>query len=157
MARHLALYTFAAFERPAADPANASFFPLNDRIIEQVDRAPGLIGRSGYAGEPGPASWGQFVLPAFYIDNGDGWSPATLSLWSDIESARRFVYEGLHARALSCRRRWFREPRWPTHALWWVPAGERPSWAEAVARHARLHRAGPSRLVFTLSSPPIDR
>lgn len=155
MSHHLALYTFAIFEKPAEDPANDSFYTLNDRIIELVDQAPGLIGRSGYDDEPGPESWGTYVLPEFYKEQGDGWSPSTLSLWSNIESARQFAYEGLHALALARRRRWFREPEWPSHALWWVPTGTRPTWTEAVERHARLHREGPSPDVITFQSLPV--
>ena len=53
----LALHTFGQFLKPSADPANAGFHALNDPVLERVDQAPGLIARSGYASDPGPASW----------------------------------------------------------------------------------------------------
>ena len=36
--------------------------PLN---FEAATRAVGFVGRSGYAGEPGPGSWGEQVFPRF--------------------------------------------------------------------------------------------
>jgi hypothetical protein len=52
----LALYTFGQFALPSTDPANDGFHQRNDPVLAEVDQAIGLIGRSGYAGEPGPES-----------------------------------------------------------------------------------------------------
>ncbi len=87
----LALYTFGIFAKPANDPANNGFHELNDAVLMLVDRSEGLIARSGYASDPGPASWGEEVYPRFYEERGDGWSPATLSLWRDLESLFSFT------------------------------------------------------------------
>jgi hypothetical protein len=148
----LALYTFGIFERPAEDPVNDGFYQRNDPILEAVDRAPGLIARSGYDGDPGPPSWGRQVYPRFFTDeNGDGWSPATLSLWQDLESAFAFGYFGLHAEALPHGRTWFRIGPWPPLVLWWHRDDAPPDWAEAVSRHHRLHDHGPSPEAFTFA------
>ena len=84
---------------------------------------------------------------------GDGWSPATLSLWQDLESAFAFAYSGLHAEALAHGREWMLKPEWPPYALWWVGGDHRPDWREAVARHQQLHDQGPSPLAFTFKQP----
>jgi len=152
----LALYTFGLFARPADDPANAGFHALNDPVFAEVDAAPGLIARSGYPDEPGPACWGPMVWPEAYVERGDGWAPATLSLWEDIDAPARFAYGGLHARALGQGARWFVRGDWPPLALWWTDAGHRPDWTEAVARHARLWREGPTPAAFTFARP-FDR
>jgi hypothetical protein len=144
----LALYTFGVFTRSANDPANADFHFLNDKILPQVDKAAGLIRRSGYDSEPGPKSWGKQVFPHFYTELGDGWAPSTLSLWVDIESAMAFSYFGLHAVALKRGREWFTKPKWPPYAAWWVDADDTPEWSEAVTRHQHLHDHGPTTVAF---------
>ncbi|QPH55339.1 DUF3291 domain-containing protein [Pontivivens ytuae] len=146
----VALYTFGIFVRPADAPANDGFREMNDPIFEIVDRAPGLIARSGYADEPeGPASWGPEVYPRWYVERGDGWSPATLSLWESMEAAFAFSYSGMHAEALKRGAEWFRPPEWPPYALWWHEGDERPTWADGVARHAHLDAHGATAQAFT--------
>ncbi len=148
MAWHVALYAFGIFEKPAEDPANDGFHMLDDRILALVDRAPGLVGRSGYDTGGTPASWGTQVFPRFYEEKGDGWSPSTLSLWVDMESAMAFSYFGLHAVALKRGKDWMMRPQWPPYVLWWPPEDHRPDWQEAVERHQGLHDHGPTARAF---------
>ena len=150
---HLALYTFGQFIKPSDDTVNDGFHALNDPVLALVDRADGLIARSGYASDPGPASWGEEVYPTFYEDQGDGWAPATLSLWSDLESAFSFTYFGLHAEAMARGREWFLQPTWPPLVMWWHNAEVRPTWAEGVSRHKALHEQGPTPNAFTFKVP----
>ncbi|WP_333830579.1 DUF3291 domain-containing protein [Pararhodobacter sp.] len=149
----LALYTFGMFARPSADPVNDGFHALNDRVLLSVDQAEGMIARSGYASDPGPASWGPEVYPRFYEERGDGWSPATLSLWTDLEAMFAFTYSGLHAAALSRGREWFEKPAWPPLAIWWHRNAGYPTWADAVRRHEHLHDFGPTATAFTFKAP----
>ncbi|TNC74618.1 DUF3291 domain-containing protein [Rubellimicrobium roseum] len=148
----LALYTFGIFSRPADDPANDGFRERNDPIFAAVDATPGLIARSGYVTDPGPLSWGEQVHPRFFTDeHGDGWSPATLSLWRDLEAAFAFTYFGRHAEAMARGREWFREPAWPPLVLWWHAEEGYPQWAEGVRRHQLLHDHGPGPDAFTFA------
>lgn len=149
----LALYTFGMFRGPAGDPANDGFHDLNDPVFASVDRAAGLIARSGYASDPGPRSWGAEVYPRFYRERGDGWSPATLSLWTDLESVVAFTYSGLHAVALRRGREWFQKPEWPPLVLWWHGGEGRPDWAEGVRRLELLHDLGPTPAAFDVRTP----
>lgn len=112
----LALLTFGLFRAPAEDPVNQGFHDRNDAILEVAERSAGFLGRSGYGDEPGTVSWGPQVFSQFYVEKGDGWTAATLSLWADIESAMAFSYAGLHAEALRHGREWFVEPQWPPYA-----------------------------------------
>jgi hypothetical protein len=149
----LALYTFGMFAKPAEDPANAGFHRLNDPVLASVDQAEGLIARSGYASDPGPSSWGVEVYPRFHEESGDGWSPATLSLWTDLEALFSFTYFGLHAAALKRGREWFQKPRWPPLVMWWHTDQGYPTWAEGVRRHEHLHDFGPTSTAFNFKEP----
>lgn len=111
------------------------------------------MARSGYASDPGPASWVNEVYPELYRERGDGWSPAALSLWTDLESLFAFTDFGLHARALSRGREWFRPPEWPPLVVWWHEGNEYPSWSVGVLRHKHLHENGPSPYAFTFKTP----
>ena len=152
----LALYTFSLFGRPADDPSNDGFHELNDLIFKEVDRAEGLLARSGYASDLRPEPWGEEVYPNFYIDRGDGWSPATLSLWRDLEAAFAFTYFGLHATALRRGREWFEKPHWPPLVLWWHDRNGHPEWSDGVARLEHLHAQGPTSHAFNFKQP-FDR
>jgi Domain of unknown function (DUF3291) len=152
LSHHLALYTFGQFAKPSVDSSNDGFHLRNDPILALVDNTPGLVARSGYEGDPGPASWGTQVYPRFFVDNGDGWAPSTLSLWRDLESALAFSYFGLHKEALSHGRDWFIKGDWPPYVLWWVTQGSRPTWADAIIRHEHLHDHGPTHFAFSFKS-----
>ncbi len=148
----LALYTFGMFTEAADHPANDGFYLRNDPIFALVDRAPGLIARSGYASDPGPPSWGPEVYPRVFTDErGEGWAPATLSLWRDMESLFAFTYFGLHAEAMSHGREWFRTPEWPPLVMWWHRGDAHPDWAEGVRRFHRLHDHGPTPEAFSFA------
>ena len=149
---HLALYTFGIFKKPAADVANDGFHLRNDPLLKLVDQTHGMITRSGYANESGPESWGTQVYPRFYIEQGDGFSPSTLSIWRDLESVFAFTYFGLHAEALAHGRAWFKKPEWPPYVLWWIEAGEQPTWTDSVLRHEHLHDTGPSAFAFNFKN-----
>lgn len=158
MAR-LALYTFGIFRKPSADPANDGFHARNDVNLVAVEQAEGFIARSGYDGDPGPASWGIHAYPRFYT-GADAHSPSTLSLWTDLESPFAFTYHGIHAEALAHGREWFlkpnlppEKPAWPPYVLWWVAADHVPDWREAVARLEHLHDHGASPLAFDWHTP----
>lgn len=155
----VALYTFGIFRRPSADPANDSFHARNDVNLAAAEQANGFIARSGYDGDPGPASWGEHAYPRFYTGT-DLHSPSTLSLWTDLESPMAFTYHGIHAEALAHGREWFlrpnppsQKPAWPPYVLWWIAEDHKPDWREAVARHEYLHDYGRSPHAFDWHSP----
>jgi hypothetical protein len=153
---HLAVYNFGMFREPAESPSNQGFHDREPATFDAAERAPGFIGRAGYASEPDRESWGEQVFPRFYVERGDGGAPSTLSLWANIESLMAFAYSGLHAEALRHASDWFTPKRWPPYVLWWVAQSRRPDWREAVARFERLHDRGPTPEAFTFKSP-FDR
>lgn len=123
----LALYTFGQFIEPADNPSNNGFRELNDPVFAFADDAPGLTARSGYASDEGPSPWGEEVYPRFYDDRGDGWAPATLSLWRDMESLYAFTYSVLQCRAALPTRR---NPIWHIFIVLYISEIMMPSWVQ---------------------------
>ncbi|MGB0505345.1 MAG: DUF3291 domain-containing protein [Pikeienuella sp.] len=147
-ALNIALYTFGLFIKPAEHEANDGFHVRNDIILANMDGVPGFIARSGYDDDPAEDLWGEQVYPHFYVENGDGWAPATLSLWESPEAMMAFTYSGLHGEAVRMGHQWFQRGDWPPLVMWWVD--ERPCWADGVERFERLHRSGPTPNGFSI-------
>jgi hypothetical protein len=76
-----------------------------------------------------------------------------LSVWADLAALRAYVYRSAHASVMRRRREWFERFEGIYVALWWVPAGHRPSVEEAVARLAHLEAHGPTPYAFSFAQP----
>jgi hypothetical protein len=146
---HLAQINVGNMIAPKGDPRVQPFFDALDRINEEADRAPGFVWRlqdeSGNATDIRPAS-----DPLFLVN---------MSLWSDADSLFRYVYRSAHTVEMSRRREYFHRFTGAHQALWWVPAGHRPSVDEGLSRLWRLDRYGPTPHAFTFKTvfaPPDD-
>lgn len=149
---HLAIYNFGV-HTDAYLAGSVQGFSLREAFnFEAASRAVGFVGRSGYAGEPGPESWGAQIFPRFLTEIGRESGVSSLSLWLDIESLMAFTYAGVHADALKHARQWNERQAWPPLVLFWVKAGETPSWSEAVQRFELLADQGPCPDAFSLKS-----
>jgi hypothetical protein len=80
-----------------------------------------------------------------------------MSVWASVEDLGAFVFgNGLHRQIMRQRRQFFQLMREAYTTCWWVPAGHRPTPAEAEDRIRHLRAHGPSPWAFTLktSFPP---
>ncbi|MCD7439259.1 DUF3291 domain-containing protein [Streptomyces lincolnensis] len=88
---------------------------------------------------------------------GDDWLIINLTVWRDTNALTAFMYQGQHREMLARRREWFERVQEAMTALWWVPAGHRPTVAEAESRLLHLRANGPTPYAFTLrTSFPAD-
>jgi hypothetical protein len=161
-----ALYTFGLLNPATPPSALADFTRRGGDIMTASDQARGFLGRAAKnSGEPethAPGEdygrWGTYALPD--LPDFAGHDPrihiATLSLWCDLDSARAFVYHGLHREALELRHDWFLRGSWPGYVLWSVADGLTPHWPDGVSRYQALAREGesPDRFTFTSKSRP---
>lgn len=70
-------------------------------------------------------------------------------VWRDAAALMSFVYRSAHSPIMRRRREWFDSMREAYMVLWWVPAGHRPTEAEAIDRLEKLRQHGPSAAAFT--------
>ena len=75
-----------------------------------------------------------------------------MSVWRDVDSLKRFVYETAHVEFLRRRSNWFEHMTERHMVLWWIPAGHEPSIAEAQKRLEQLRDEGDSAQAFTFRS-----
>ncbi len=149
----LAVYTFGQFLAPYNSEQIKGFRLREPLAFSAIERAAGFVARSGYDGDPGPASWGRQVYPKYWADNGDGFAPSTISVWTSPEALMAAAYYGAHGEALQHRHDWQQKGSWPGYVLWWVGADHRPTWTEAVARHEQLGDEGPTPSAFSFKAP----
>jgi len=136
---HLAQLNIARARAPMDDPAMADFVAQLDAINALADAAPGFVWR--LQDDSGNATAIQAFTDPHLLVN--------MSVWDSAEALFAYVYKTGHAKVLARRGDWFERGEAAGMALWWVPAGHRPSLDEAKARLEALRRDGPSSSAFT--------
>ena len=136
---HIAQLNVGRTVAPPDSPQIADFMAALDEINALADQAPGFVWR--LKSESGNATDILVTQDPNFLIN--------MSVWSSIEALFDFVYRTAHTRVMARRREWFEKPQKAFLVLWWVPAGHRPSTAEALARLEHLRRHGPSAHAFS--------
>ena len=158
---YLNVVNFAQTTGILGTPTMHGFEMLTPAVYRQSIRTPGYIAHAEPADDRDYLSffyrdwgrWGSFTVPHYYeggVDAGEVVEASALSVWQDIASLRAFVYEGLHARAMSKKVRWFAPMEFPGYALWWSPRF--PTWKEGAEKLELIHRIGTSPEAFTFAS-----
>ena len=139
---HLAQVNIGRARGAITDPVMQGFVARLDEINALAERTPGFVWR--LQTEDGNAT----AVRPYPEDDG---ILVNLSVWSDFDSLREYVFRSLHAEVMRRRREWFERFEGVYAALWWVPAGHRPALQEAVARIAHLDAHGPTAYAFTFA------
>jgi hypothetical protein len=125
------------------DPVMAEFVARLPEINALADRTPGFVWR--LQTEDGDATAVRPYADARILIN--------MSVWADLAALRAYVFRSPHAVVMRRRREWFERFDRVYVALWWVPAGHRPSVSEAVERLADLEQHGPTAYAFSFAEP----
>src|SRR6187551_3195955 len=142
----IAFYTFGILLEKQGHPQVKGFFDRIDSFFSKAESSEGFIALDNH-------DWGAFVSPRFYDPEKHAGAPATLSLWSDLESVFAFAYRSEHGEGLKQRHEWFIKPEWPSYAAWWVEDDHIPTRAEACERFEHLHDNGPCPFSFDFKKP----
>ncbi|WP_406414030.1 DUF3291 domain-containing protein [Streptomyces sp. NBC_01614] len=145
-AYELAQVNIARLKAPLDSPQLKDFVDGLDPVNADADAADGFVWR--LEGEAGDAT----DVSVF----GDEWLIINMSVWRDTNALTAYMYQGRHREMLARRREWFEKVQEAMVTLWWVPAGHRPTVAEAESRLLHLRTNGPTPYAFTLrtSFPP---
>lgn len=162
---HISLYTFGIIKDSYRSEAMKEFSRSASAVFAAAATAEGFVAHAGQSRpdlrgaveigqDYGP--WGSYVVPRFFDRSreADGASRIqTLSLWRDVEVARKFSYSGLHRATLKRRSEWFERPQWPGYVLWWVSDEIIPTWSDGVRRLEMLADEGPTASGFDFAHP----
>jgi hypothetical protein len=139
---HLAQINVGTLVAPRGDPRTADFFAALDRINSLADASPGFVWR--LQDESGNATGIRTTSDPLFAVN--------MSVWENADSLFEFVYRSAHTPVMARRREFFQAFEGHYQALWWIPAGHRPTIDEGLARLWRLDRQGSTREAFTFKS-----
>jgi hypothetical protein len=133
---------------PMDSPVMADFAANLDRINALADGFPGFAWR--LQTEEGDAT----SIRPFENEN----LLINMSVWRDVASLNEYVYSSAHVELMRRRREWFERMQEAYLALWWIPAGHRPTVAEAIVKLELLRAKGPTGDAFTFRKafPPPD-
>lgn len=136
----LAQVNIALAREPLDAPLLADFIEALDPVNARADCAPGFVWRLQTEDGDATSVRGFGDDPRLIIN---------LTVWESLEAMRDFVYrDPRHVAVMRRRREWFE--RLDLYAvLWWVPAGHRPTVAEAEQRLEHLRSHGPTPIAFT--------
>lgn len=136
---HLAQLNVARPLAPMDDPQMADFLAALEPVNQLADEAPGFVWRltDGFGGD------------ATTIRIAGGEIMVNLSVWKSRDELWNFVYRSAHMDYLRRRREWFGQMAEAYQVLWWVPAGHRPTVAQAESRLETLRCQGPGPEAFT--------
>ena len=138
----LAQINLGRLQAPQDDPRMAEFVANLDRINALAEQSPGFVWR--LRDDSGNALSYQTLAD-------DPLTIVNLSVWADIASLRRFVYQSQHQALVARRREWFQSFGRPYLALWWIPAGHIPALDEGLDRLAQLQAAGAGATAFNFA------
>ena len=79
---------------------------------------------------------------------GDPQHVSNLTVWEDVQTLEAFVWNTAHRQFYERRAEWFSVLGAMHFVMWWVPAGHRPTLAEALARLDHLRENGDSEHAF---------
>jgi len=131
---HIAELNIATPRYALDDPRIAEFMNALDRVNAVAERSPGFVWR--LKGEGNDATELTLEAAPGAIVN--------LSVWRSAADLEHFVWNTVHHRFYRRREAWFEPPRAAMFVMWPVPAGHRPSLAEAWDRLAHLRTFGPT-------------
>ena len=153
--QHLAQVNVGRMRGSNGDPQVAGFYAELDRINAIADATPGFVWRLQGGGNDA-TDLRPTPDPYFLIN---------MSTWANADALFAFVYRTAHTGVMAGRRAWFVPTDGAYQALWWVPAGVRPTVDEALSKLWLIDNFGPSPQAFTFKArfpapgfggPPFD-
>ena len=139
----LAQINVAKAKADMMDPIMKGFVDQLDHINRLADNSPGFVWR--LQTEDGDATAIQAFDDPRVIVN--------MSVWASYDALKAYVYSGEHLGVLRERKNWFDKMETTMLALWWVPAGHKPTPQEGRQVLERLQAEGPSQEAFTFAKP----
>jgi hypothetical protein len=143
MGFELAQVNIGRMREPLDSPVMKEFVDNLGPVNEAAEAAEGFVWRLMDAEGENATTFRFF---------GDEWLIMNMSVWTDPEAFRAYVYGPAHRPFLQRRREWFEHLAEAVTALWWVPAGERPTVPEAEKRLTLLREKGPTPEAFTMKA-----
>ena len=136
---HLAQLNIGRIRYEVDDPRMAGFVDNLAMVNAIAERSSGFVWR--YTDESGNAT---STRPY----DGDPMMAVNMSVWENVESLEKYVWQTVHKKFYGRRHEWFEKMDERYFVMWWVPAGHLPTIGEAIERLDHLKKHGPSDQAF---------
>jgi hypothetical protein len=137
--RHLAQFNISRNRYPLGDARMKEFLDNVERVHQAAERIDGFIWR--LHDETGHAMNIRVYDDPQILPN--------LTVWRDVQSLERFVWQTLHKNMYKRRDEWFAPiGEGAKFVMWWIPEGHRPEMAEGRDRLDYLREHGPTDQAF---------
>lgn len=143
MPYHLAQINIATVRYPLESIEMKEFVDALEAINALAENSPGFVWR--LTGDADNATE--------YRPYDDDRIIVNMSVWSDLEALKNYVYNSAHTDYLRRRKEWFSIMREAYTALWWVEVGHTPNIEEAKARLESLRVHGSTAAAFAFREP----
>jgi Domain of unknown function (DUF3291) len=143
MAFHLAQLNIGRILFPMDTPEMSGFKDNLDRINALADSSEGFVWRLVGDGE------GSNDATSLRPFDDDSTLLINMSVWTDLEGLKNYVYKSVHTDFLKRRAEWFEKMRDVIVVLWWIPEGHIPTVQEAKERLERLRKNGSNEFAFS--------
>lgn len=139
---HLAQANYSFWKPDVRSEHVQDFVDQLDEVNALAENCPGFVWR--YVSGPGD----PLVLQAFSNER----AIFNMSVWETPEHLQDFAFRGRHSGLMKQRATWFDRLPGISSILWWIPAGHRPTVAEAKYRIDMINAQGASPDVFTFAT-----
>jgi len=139
---HLAQINIGRILAPIDDPIMAEFVAQLTAINALADATPGFVWRL-------QTESGDATSIRIYEDDRIA---VNMSVWESVDALREYAYKSAHAGVMRDRKRWFEKFDGPYIALWWIPAGHKPTPQEGKERLDYLREHGESAYAFSFKN-----
>jgi hypothetical protein len=137
--RHLAQFNISRNRYPLTDARMKDFLDNVERVHQAAERIDGFVWR--LHDETGHAMNIRVYDDPQILPN--------LTVWRDVESLERFVWQTLHKNMYKRRDEWFAPINEGAKlVIWWIPEDHHPEMAEGRERLEYLRAHGPSDHAF---------
>lgn len=143
--RHLAQFNVAKLRGDEHDPRMKDFFAALDPVNTVGEKMEGFVWRL----KDSAAQTTRMPADAMTVTN--------LTVWENIESLEKFVWQTVHAKVYARKHEWLEAPKGPSLVMWWIDAGRLPTLGEAIERLEHLAAHGPSEFAFGWESVPAAK
>lgn len=141
---HLAQANIARFKASLDSPVMKEFVDFLEPVNKFAEESSGFVWR--LKDDQGRS--------ASYIESpfNDEMMAVNVSLWSDLDSFKGFVYGSVHSYFLRNKKKWFDMKGPSQFVLWWLPEGTIPDLTMAKAKLEALEKNGPAPNAFDMKT-----
>src|SRR5438874_1352105 len=131
MRYHLAQANLAVLRAKPGEPQMAGLVAQINDMNMLAERSPGFVWRMlSSEGTPEALRVLDGYFPTFALDR----IFYNMSVWESVAHLRQYVFQSEHARMLRQKEQWMDHFERPHLALWWLPAGQRPTILDSAKR-----------------------